>query len=130
MRDCPRTRAYVERRTKEGLSKPEIIRCVKRYLAREVYPPPARSRCTPAGVFAAAPDALAPQQHDWTATGGQVAHPGGPAAMGLGPNATPTQPTTVAVVWTVSCHSPPTTSAASTSKPSRPSSLEADTLRC
>ena len=37
MRFCPRTRAYVERRTKEGLSKPEIIRCVKRYLAREVY---------------------------------------------------------------------------------------------
>jgi transposase len=37
MRFCPRTRAYVERRTKEGLSKPEIMRCVKRYLAREVY---------------------------------------------------------------------------------------------
>ena len=37
MRYCPRTRAYVERRTKEGLSKPEIIRCLKRYLAREVY---------------------------------------------------------------------------------------------
>jgi transposase len=37
MRFCPRTCAYVERRTKEGLSKPEIMRCVKRYLAREVY---------------------------------------------------------------------------------------------
>jgi transposase len=37
MRFCPRTRAYVERRTKQGLSKPEIIRCIKRYLAREVY---------------------------------------------------------------------------------------------
>ena len=37
MRSCPRTRAYVERRTKEGLSKPEIMRCIKRYLAREVY---------------------------------------------------------------------------------------------
>jgi transposase len=37
MRFCPRTRAYVERQTKEGLSKPEIIRCIKRYLAREVY---------------------------------------------------------------------------------------------
>lgn len=34
---CPRTRAYVERRTAEGLSKPEIMRCLKRYLAREVY---------------------------------------------------------------------------------------------
>ena len=37
MRFCPTTRAYVERRTKEGLSKPEIMRCIKRYLAREVY---------------------------------------------------------------------------------------------
>jgi transposase len=38
------TIAYVERRTKEGLSKREIIRCLKRYLAREIYyllPPPA-----------------------------------------------------------------------------------------
>lgn len=37
MRCCPRTRAYVERRTAEGLSKSEIMRCLKRYLAREVY---------------------------------------------------------------------------------------------
>jgi len=37
MRYCPRTRAYVERRTSEGLSKPEIIRCLKRYLAREMF---------------------------------------------------------------------------------------------
>ena len=37
MRWCTRTRAYAERRTKEGMSKPEIMRCVKRYLAREVY---------------------------------------------------------------------------------------------
>jgi transposase len=37
MRYCPRTRAYVARRTAQGLSKPEIIRCVKRYLAREIY---------------------------------------------------------------------------------------------
>jgi transposase len=33
----PATRAYVARRTKEGLSKKEIIRCLKRYVAREVY---------------------------------------------------------------------------------------------
>jgi transposase len=33
----PATRAYIERRTKEGLSKKEIIRCLKRYVAREVY---------------------------------------------------------------------------------------------
>jgi transposase len=40
----PATRAYVVRRTAEGLSKKEIIRCLKRYVAREVYPhlrPPA-----------------------------------------------------------------------------------------
>lgn len=33
----PRTRAYAERRTREGLSKPEILRCLKRYIAREVF---------------------------------------------------------------------------------------------
>ena len=33
----PRTRLYVERRTKEGLSKKEIIRVLKHYVAREVY---------------------------------------------------------------------------------------------
>jgi transposase len=39
MRSDPRTRAYVDRRTKEGLSKKEIHRCLKRDLGREVYPP-------------------------------------------------------------------------------------------
>jgi transposase len=33
----PRTRAYAERRTAEGLSKKEIIRCLKRLIAREIY---------------------------------------------------------------------------------------------
>jgi transposase len=32
-----RTRDYVARRTTEGLTKREIIRCLKRYVAREVY---------------------------------------------------------------------------------------------
>ncbi|MEV6073482.1 IS110 family transposase [Nocardia sp. NPDC052001] len=32
-----RTRDYVARRTAEGKTKPEIIRCLKRYLAREVF---------------------------------------------------------------------------------------------
>jgi transposase len=45
----PRTRTYVDRRTADGLSKPEIIRCLKRYLARELYstlvgPPPQIAR--------------------------------------------------------------------------------------
>jgi transposase len=33
----PATRDYAERRAAEGKSKPEIIRCLKRYVAREVY---------------------------------------------------------------------------------------------
>jgi transposase len=32
------TRAYVERRTAEGMSKRDIIRCLKRYVARELLP--------------------------------------------------------------------------------------------
>jgi transposase len=31
------TRAYVERRGEQGLPEKEIIRCLKRYVAREVY---------------------------------------------------------------------------------------------
>ena len=34
----PETRAYVARRTAEGKSKREIIRCLKRYIARELFP--------------------------------------------------------------------------------------------
>jgi len=37
LRSHPATRAYADRRSKEGLSKKEIIRCLKRYVAREVY---------------------------------------------------------------------------------------------
>ena len=37
MRMDPRTRAYVERRTAEGRTLREIRRCLKRYLAREIY---------------------------------------------------------------------------------------------
>jgi transposase len=32
------TKNYVARRTAEGLSKPEIMRCLKRYVARELFP--------------------------------------------------------------------------------------------
>ena len=38
MKSHPQTCAYVERRTREGLSKREIIRCLKRYVARELLP--------------------------------------------------------------------------------------------
>jgi len=37
LRYCERTRAYAERRTAEGKTKTEIIRCLKRYIARELY---------------------------------------------------------------------------------------------
>jgi hypothetical protein len=33
-----RTRAYADKRKRDGRTKPEIIRCLKRYIAREVYP--------------------------------------------------------------------------------------------
>lgn len=38
MRSDPRTRAYVARRTQQGLSNKEIHRCLKRYIVRELYP--------------------------------------------------------------------------------------------
>jgi hypothetical protein len=38
MSTCPATRACVARRTNEGLSKKQIIRCRKRYVAREACP--------------------------------------------------------------------------------------------
>ena len=36
-RHCPRTRAYIERRTAEGMPDREIRRCLKRYIAREFF---------------------------------------------------------------------------------------------
>jgi transposase len=50
--DLP-TRAYVDRRTADGLSKPEIIRCLKRSLARELY----RTLVTPPRPVPRPPDA-------------------------------------------------------------------------
>src|SRR6266567_1601718 len=37
LRNGPRTQAYMARRLAEGRSKPEVIRVLKRYVAREVY---------------------------------------------------------------------------------------------
>jgi transposase len=37
LRHDPGTRAYMDRRTKQGLSTKEIIRCLKRYVVREVH---------------------------------------------------------------------------------------------
>jgi transposase len=33
----PDTRTYITRRTQQGLSKREVMRCLKRYIARELY---------------------------------------------------------------------------------------------
>ena len=37
MRDCPTTKAYIARRTAEGKTIREIKRCLKRYIARQLY---------------------------------------------------------------------------------------------
>lgn len=42
-----RTREYVARRTEEGLSKKEIIRCLKRAIVREIYRVICTKRSTP-----------------------------------------------------------------------------------
>ena len=37
MRHDDRTRTYIERRTKQGLNSKDIMRCLKRYVVREIY---------------------------------------------------------------------------------------------
>ena len=37
MRCCPTTRAYVARHSAEGKTDKEIRRCLKRYIARQLY---------------------------------------------------------------------------------------------
>jgi hypothetical protein len=56
MRVDERTRHYIARRTANGKSKKEVIRCLKRYVAREVYrelipaaSPPPMGSCTSPG---------------------------------------------------------------------------------
>jgi hypothetical protein len=46
MASDPRTRDYIDRRTKDGLTKKEAFRCLKRYIAREVYNALPRSQLT------------------------------------------------------------------------------------
>jgi len=43
MRDHEATKSYVAERTAQGKSKREIIRCLKRYIVREIY----RELCVP-----------------------------------------------------------------------------------
>jgi transposase len=54
LRRDARTRLYLERRTKQGMSKREIIRCLKRYVAREIY-----RQIQPASALAAASSSAA-----------------------------------------------------------------------
>ena len=37
MRDDEKTKAYAARRTAEGKTRREIVRCIKRYIIREIY---------------------------------------------------------------------------------------------
>jgi hypothetical protein len=37
LRHCPRTRAYAAKRTTDGLNRRAILRCLKRYIARQTY---------------------------------------------------------------------------------------------
>jgi len=37
LRHCARTQAYASKRAAQGLSKPDILRCLKRYIARQTY---------------------------------------------------------------------------------------------
>jgi hypothetical protein len=37
LRHCNRTRAYAARRTSDRLNRREILRCLKRYIARQTY---------------------------------------------------------------------------------------------
>jgi transposase len=55
------TKDYVARRTAEGKTKTEILRCLKRYIAREAYPLLARSACN---VPAAAMPVPSPEAGD------------------------------------------------------------------
>ncbi len=73
----PRTQAYVARRTAEGLSKAGILRCLKRYLAREIYRVLV-SRPAPA-LALTAPDEPDAEQHQAASTlgrsGSRANHP-------------------------------------------------------
>jgi hypothetical protein len=56
LRNDPRTQAYMTRRLAEGRSKPEAIRILKRYVAREGLPPPAPALKHPRSWRRAWPD--------------------------------------------------------------------------
>lgn len=75
----PRTRAYIEKKTSEGKSKREAIRCLCRYIAREAYrllTGPQEAPCDQSG--------LAARRRDAGATQAQVAEAAGIARSKVG----------------------------------------------
>ena len=68
----PRTRAYVTRRSAEGLSKREITRCLQRYVARELSPAAGQT-----------PRVLVVLAHPESGVAGSTRNPAGAAQRGL-----------------------------------------------
>lgn len=54
MRTDPATRAYIERRLAEGKTIKEIRRCLKRYVARQIFRTLAAAHPTPEALASAA----------------------------------------------------------------------------
>ena len=86
----PRTRHYVERRVKEGHSKREAIRCLKRYVAQEVY------ACLP-GI----PEPLDSSHAAITSTATMLDSGGNDDALFILPGPAPTMPGTTNPVHSV-----------------------------
>ena len=61
LRTDERTQAFAQRKVASGKSKLEAIRCIKRYIAREVYPlvkatpPMLEARRAPLDIYESAP---------------------------------------------------------------------------
>ena len=53
-----RTKAYAARRTAQGKSRREILRCLKRYIAREIHQLLTDPPAVPAGAINACPNRL------------------------------------------------------------------------
>src|SRR5439155_25729854 len=96
----PATRADAARRTAEGLSTPEILRCLKRYLARELAPllvrrpaprPPTLDRCGSRSGPAHSPP-RGSGGHPQGRSGAEDPAAAGLTAAGGGATASPTAP--------------------------------------
>ena len=68
------TRAYLDRRHSEGKTKREAIRCLKRHLARRIWPPALHDH-----THASSPTATTHQHHHRRRSGPHAMHPLKPA---------------------------------------------------